>query len=55
MIDRTEACFDLKPKRLAADTAYGAWSRISACERFAPHCPVIGRILSRLVAPAQGR
>ena len=22
-IDRTEACFDLKPKRLAADTAYG--------------------------------
>jgi hypothetical protein len=23
MIDRTEACFDLKPKRLAADTAYG--------------------------------
>src|SRR5258708_15551963 len=23
MIDRTEQCFDLKPKRLAADTAYG--------------------------------
>src|SRR5204862_7855967 len=23
MIDRTERCFDLKPKRLAADTAYG--------------------------------
>src|SRR5689334_11013703 len=23
MIERTEACFDLKPKRLAADTAYG--------------------------------
>jgi hypothetical protein len=23
MIDRTQACFDLKPKRLAADTAYG--------------------------------
>jgi transposase len=23
MLDRTEACFDLKPKRLAADTAYG--------------------------------
>jgi hypothetical protein len=23
MLDRTEACFALKPKRLAADTAYG--------------------------------
>jgi len=23
MFDRTEQCFDLKPKRLAADTAYG--------------------------------
>jgi len=23
MIDRPERCFDLKPKRIAADTAYG--------------------------------
>ncbi len=23
MLDRTERCFDMKPKRLAADTAYG--------------------------------
>ena len=26
MLDRTERCFDLKPKRLAADTAYGTGS-----------------------------
>ena len=44
MIERTEACFDLKPERLAADTAYGTgkflgWlvgdgsRRISRCGR----------------------
>ena len=25
MLDRTELCFDLKPKRLAADIAYGTF------------------------------
>jgi len=29
MIDRTQACFNLKPKRLAADTAYGTGQFLS--------------------------
>ena len=43
MIDRTERCFDLKPKRLAADTAYGigrfpGW--LVKEKRITPHIPV---------------
>ena len=43
MIDRTERCFDLKPKRLAADTAYGTGKFIGWLvkeKRITPHIPV---------------
>jgi transposase len=43
MLDRTEACFDLKPKRLAADTAYGTGKFLGWLvkeKRIAPHIPV---------------
>jgi hypothetical protein len=40
MLDCTEACFDLKPKRLAADTAYGTGKFLGWLvkeKRIAPH------------------
>ena len=43
MIERTEACSDLKPKRLAADTAYGTGAflgRLVKEKRITPHIPV---------------
>ena len=43
MIDRTEQCFDLKPKRLAADTAYGTGRFLGWLvkdKRITPHIPV---------------
>ena len=43
MLDRTEACFDLKPKRLAADTAYGTGKFLGWLvkeKKIAPHIPV---------------
>lgn len=43
MIDRTERCFDLKPKRLAADTAYGTGRFLGWLvkeKRITPHIPV---------------
>ena len=43
MIERTEACFDLKPKRLAADTAYGTGKFLGWLvkeKRITPHIPV---------------
>ena len=43
MIDRTEACFDLKPKRLAADTAYGTGKFLGWLvkeKKITPHIPV---------------
>ena len=43
MIDRTEACFDLKPKRLAADTAYGTGKFLGWLvkeKQITPHIPV---------------
>src|SRR6476620_3885484 len=42
MLDRTEACFDLKPKRLAADTAYGTGRFLGwlVGHRITPHIPV---------------
>jgi transposase len=43
MIDRTERCFDLRPKRLAADTAYGIGRFLGWLvkeKRIAPHIPV---------------
>jgi len=46
MIDRTEACFDLKPKRLAADTAYGTGKFLGWLvkdKKITPHIPVWDR------------
>jgi len=43
MIDRTEQCFDLKPKRLAADTAYGTGKFLGWLvkdKNIIPHIPV---------------
>ena len=43
MIDRTEQCFDLKPKRLVADTAYGTGKFLGWLvkeKRITPHIPV---------------
>ena len=46
MIDRTERCFDLKPKRLMADTAYGIGRFLGWLvqeKRITPHIPVWDR------------
>jgi transposase len=45
MLDRTEACFDLKPKRLAADTAYGTGKFLAFVidAGITPHIPVWDR------------
>ena len=43
MLDRTEECFGLKPKRLAADTAYGTGKFLGWLvkeKRIIPHIPV---------------
>jgi transposase len=43
MIDHTEHCFDLKPKRLAADTAYGTGRFLGWLvkdKKITPHIPV---------------
>ena len=42
MLDRTERCFGLKPKRLAADTAYGTGRFLGSLvdQRIVPHIPV---------------
>ena len=43
MIDRAERCFDLKPKRLAADTAYGTGRFLGWLvkeKKITPHIPV---------------
>ena len=43
MIDRTERCFNLRPKRLAADTAYGTGAFLGWLvkeKRITPHIPV---------------
>ena len=43
MIDRTERCFNLKPRRLAADTAYGTGRFLGWLvkdKRITPHIPV---------------
>jgi transposase len=46
MIDRTEECFDIKPERLAADTAYGSGANLNWLvkdKKIAPHIPVIDK------------
>ena len=44
MIDRTKQCFDLKPKRLIADTAYGTGKFLGWLVRKADHAahPSVG-------------
>jgi len=46
MIERTEGRFDIKPKRLAADTAYGSGPNLNwlvTDKEIAPHIPVIDK------------
>jgi transposase len=46
MIERTEECFDIKPERLAADTAYGSAATLDwivSEKGIAPHIPVWDR------------
>src|ERR1700730_12323161 len=46
MIERTEQRFDLKPERLAADTAYGSGANLNWLvndKKIAPHIPVIDK------------
>ena len=46
MIERTEARFGIKPKRLAADTAYGSAANLNWVvndKKIAPHIPVIDK------------
>jgi transposase len=46
MIERTEARFNIKPKRLAADTAYGSGPNLNWLvndKKIAPHIPVIDK------------
>ena len=46
MIERTEACFGIKPEWLAADTAYGSASNLDWLvneKGIAPHVPVIDK------------
>jgi transposase len=46
MVERTEERFDIKPKRLAADTAYGSGANLNWLvkdKEIAPHIPVIDK------------
>src|SRR5450631_2428756 len=46
MIERTEACFGIKPARLAADTAYGSAATLNWIvndKKIAPHIPVLDK------------
>jgi transposase len=46
MVERTEERFDIKPKRLAADTAYGSGTNLNWLVKdmdIAPHIPVIDK------------
>ena len=46
MIERTKACFGIKPAWLAADTAYGSAANLDWLvnqQRIAPHVPVIDK------------
>src|SRR5579863_3675516 len=46
MIERTEACFGIKPQRLAGDTAYGSGANLNwlvSEAKIAPHVPVIDK------------
>src|SRR5438552_9205315 len=44
--ERTQECFDIKPERLAADTAYGSAANLNWLvndKQIAPHIPVIDK------------
>jgi len=46
MIERTEQCFDIKPERLAGDTAYGSGANLNWLvneAKIAPHIPVVDK------------
>jgi hypothetical protein len=46
MIERTEDRFEIKPERLAADTAYGSGANLDWLvneKKIAPHIPVIDK------------
>ena len=46
MVERTEECFDIKPKWLAGDTAYGSGANLNWLVKdkdIAPHIPVIDK------------
>ena len=46
MIERTEQCFDIKPERLAGDTAYGSGANLNWLvneANIAPHIPVVDK------------
>ena len=46
MLERTEACFGIKPQRLAGDTAYGSGANLNwlvSEAKIAPHIPVIDK------------
>jgi len=46
MLERTEARFDIKPERLAADTAYGSAANLNWLvneKKIAPHIPVVDK------------
>ena len=50
MIERTEARIGIKPKRLAADTAYGSAANLDWVvndKNIAPHIPVIDKVQAR--------
>ena len=46
MLERTEACFGIKPQRLAGDTAYGSGANLNwlvSEAKIAPHIPVVDK------------
>ena len=45
MIERTEQRFDIKPERLAGDTAYGSGANLNCVNEahIAPHIPVVDK------------
>ena len=57
MIERTKACFGIKPAWLAADTAYGSARQPRLAgrqQRIAPHVPVVDKCSAR-TAPSRVR
>ena len=58
MIERTEQCFDIKPDRLAGDTAYGSGANLDWLvneANIAPHIPVVDKSKAADHAPRSQR